>query len=107
MRGRKMSSANFVWPVHLARASTLRKGLPTTFIGLPLLCPLFDIQNLVRQAASLSISGRLTACRTKDSFQTVDTLARQFHLFPAHARRGQLDCFINLDVAGAAAKIPR
>src|SRR2546421_4728138 len=26
-----MSSANFVCPVHLARASTLRKGLPTTF----------------------------------------------------------------------------
>src|SRR5438093_10778686 len=31
-----MSSANFVWPVHFARASTFRKGLPTTFKGLAL-----------------------------------------------------------------------
>src|ERR1043165_4409489 len=38
MRGRKISSANFVWPVHFARASTLRKGLPTTFNGFPLFC---------------------------------------------------------------------
>src|SRR5438445_9360527 len=37
MRGNAMSSANFVWPVHFARASTLRKGLPTTFKGFPLL----------------------------------------------------------------------
>src|SRR5436305_5345118 len=36
MRGRKMSSANFVWPVHLARASTLRNGLPTTLSDFPL-----------------------------------------------------------------------
>src|SRR6266568_2205960 len=36
MRGRKMSSANFVWPVHFARASTLRKGFPTTFKGFSL-----------------------------------------------------------------------
>src|SRR5260370_42548328 len=36
MRGRKTSSANFVWPVHLGRASTLRKVLPTTFRGFPL-----------------------------------------------------------------------
>src|SRR5690242_17904338 len=31
MRGNTMSSANFVWPTHFARASTLRNGLPTTF----------------------------------------------------------------------------
>src|SRR6266852_5194028 len=37
MRGSTMSSANFVWPVHFARASTLRKGLPTTFRGFPML----------------------------------------------------------------------
>src|SRR5215471_16573733 len=37
MRGRTMSSANFVWPVHFARASTLRKGLPTTLSS-----PLFE-----------------------------------------------------------------
>src|SRR5688572_22280498 len=34
IRGSTMSSANFVWPTHFARASTLRKGLPITFNGL-------------------------------------------------------------------------
>src|SRR5688500_6410846 len=41
MRGKTMSSANFVCPTHLARASTLRKGLPTKFSGLPFLLMLF------------------------------------------------------------------
>src|SRR5581483_5357440 len=31
IRGRMTSSANFVCPTHLERASTLRNGLPTTF----------------------------------------------------------------------------
>src|SRR6185436_15929683 len=44
MRGSTMSSANFVWPVHFARASTLRKGLPTTLSDLPLWFPFFAIQ---------------------------------------------------------------
>jgi hypothetical protein len=43
MRGKTMSSANFVWPVHFARASTLRKGLPTTLSGFPFF-PLVVIQ---------------------------------------------------------------
>src|SRR5258707_15500751 len=30
MRGKKMSSANRVWPVTLARPSTLRRGMPIT-----------------------------------------------------------------------------
>src|ERR1700754_291550 len=30
IRGSTMSSANFVWPTHFARASTLRNGFPTT-----------------------------------------------------------------------------
>src|ERR1051325_4809850 len=33
MRGRLMSSANFVAPTHFERASTLRKGRPTTLIS--------------------------------------------------------------------------
>ena len=33
IRGSTISSANFVWPVHFARASTLRNGLPTTLSG--------------------------------------------------------------------------
>jgi hypothetical protein len=43
IRGSTMSSANFVWPVHFARASTLRKGLPTTLSGFPLLFPFLAI----------------------------------------------------------------
>src|ERR1043165_5562627 len=31
IRGNTMSSANFVWPTHFARASTFRNGFPTTF----------------------------------------------------------------------------
>jgi hypothetical protein len=44
MRGNTMSSANLVWPVHFARASTLRKGLPTTFKGFALLFPFLAIE---------------------------------------------------------------
>src|SRR5947207_9208294 len=43
MRGKTISSANFVWPVHFARASTLRKGLPTT-LSFPLLLLLFIVK---------------------------------------------------------------
>src|SRR5438132_6590223 len=82
IRGRKMSSANFVWPVHLARASTLRNGLPTTFSGL------------------LGIRRISFPQRRKVLFPAVQTLARQFHRFTAHARRGQLNRFVDLDVAG-------
>src|ERR1044072_3912607 len=74
-----MSSANRVWPVHLARASTLRKGLPTTFFGFPLL-PLFITINY--------LSGRLRR-------------------FAAHARCSQFDRFVNFYIARAAAQIPR
>src|SRR5882762_11467637 len=36
MRGRKISSAKRVWPVTLARASTLRRGTPITRSSSPL-----------------------------------------------------------------------
>src|SRR6202011_3561765 len=32
IRGSEMSSANRVWPVHLARASTFRRGFPITLV---------------------------------------------------------------------------
>ena len=32
---------------------------------------------------------------------------RQFHFFATHARCRQFHCFVNLDVAGTAAKISR
>ena len=38
-------------------------------------------------------------------FVAVDALARQLGLFAAHARGGQLDRLVNLDVAGAAAEV--
>src|ERR1044072_6456813 len=74
-----MSSANRVWPVHLARASTLRKGLPTTFFGFPLL-PLFI---------------------------AINYLSSRLRRFAAHARCGQFDRFVNLYIACAATQIPR
>src|SRR6266567_1952987 len=57
MRGRKMSSANFVWPVHFARASTLRKGFPTTLSGLPLLPFCFINQNQPRKGTKWNSIG--------------------------------------------------
>src|SRR5437870_9969785 len=97
MRGRKMSSANFVWPVHFARASTLRNGLPTTFSGFPLL-PFFIL--LVMSHGFIRINADLQKIISKHPigisireihvhlwpilFAAIQTLPRQFHLFPAH-----------------------
>src|SRR5688572_33267926 len=78
MRGRTMSSANFVCPVHFARASTLRKGLPTTLSGFPLLFPFLVIQYQFMRFIGPS--------------QAVDALARQFRLFTAHAQIGRASC---------------
>ena len=38
-------------------------------------------------------------------FVSVNTFTRQFHLFTTHSGRRQLNRFVNLDVAGAAAQI--
>src|SRR5882762_6009722 len=58
MRGRKMSSANFVWPVHLARASTLRKGLPTTLRLSPFCFIIARVEILARDAFSTNAPER-------------------------------------------------
>src|ERR1051325_392011 len=77
--GRTMSSANRVCPVHFARASTLRKGFPTTLFGLPFV-PLFI---------------------------AIDYLFCRLGLFATHARGGQFYRLIYFNVAGTAAKVPR
>src|SRR5437867_11780884 len=92
IRGRKMSSANFVWPVHLARASTLRKGLPTTLSGFPRL-PFFVIivgAGLVPARLFLWPNGQGRALPLH-LFETKNTLAWQFHLFAAHPSPRQLN----------------
>src|ERR1041385_2287839 len=96
-----MSSANFVCPVHFARASTLRKGLPTTFNGLPLFCI------TVRAGLSLTVfwARAGTSPAPTISLDSKQTLARQFHLLTAHLCRRQLHRFVNFDIAGTAAQI--
>ena len=69
MRGNTMSSANFVWPVHFARASTLRKGLPTTLSGFPLLFPFLAITKL--NQPRINAEGRGSEKETKD--ETADS----------------------------------
>src|SRR3989442_3002216 len=107
MRGRKMSSANFVWPVHFARASTLRKGLPTTFKGFALFSLLLINQISHKKAqkaqkgfqATIQIQGHGRPLLSHVScafcaflwpsflFAAINTLARQFHRLAAQARR--------------------
>src|SRR5690349_21479560 len=79
MRGNAMSSAKRVWPLHFARASTLRKGLPTTLFGLPLL-PLFI---------------------------AIDDFPGRLGLLAAHPRRRQLDGLVDFNIAGTATEIAR
>src|SRR5439155_9054398 len=69
MRGNARSSANFVAPVTLATASTLRMAFP-----------------MILRAPIERLSGRLG-------------------LLAAHARGRQLDGFVDLDVARAAAEV--
>src|SRR5262245_30365837 len=76
IRGRTMSSAKRVWPVHLARASTLRNGLPITFGGL--LLPLLA---------------------------AIDLLVWRLRVFAEHASGGKLDRFVDLYVPGATAEV--
>src|ERR1041384_6658217 len=86
MRGRNRSSANFVAPVTLAVASTLRSGLPTT------------------AKAAVGRSGGRAVCFLPDAIQR---LRSRLRFLPPHARCGQLDGFVDLDVAGAAAQVAR
>src|SRR5207248_6737733 len=85
MRGNTMSSAKRVCPVHFARASTLRNGLPTTFNGAsfrPFWPSPFD-----------------------PLFVAIDAFCRERRLFAAHPRRRKFDRFVDFDVAGAATEI--
>src|SRR4051812_39681936 len=92
MRGRIMSSANFVWPVHFCRASTLRKGLPTTRSSAPSLpLPFLPLDPLPFPFLLI----------------TVDDLPGWQSVFSAHSCRRQLDGLVNLYVARAAAEIAR
>src|SRR6266498_2813971 len=75
MRGRKISSANFVWPVHFARASTLRKGLPTTLRGLPLF-PFCSINQYI--ATKRHKKHKWTSIRKDTSEQTSTRLLFRF-----------------------------
>src|SRR5215217_3527342 len=85
MRGSTMSSANLVCPVHFERASTLRKGRPTTLRALP---------------AAASPPGRLSFL-----FVAIDALSGEFPFFAAQAGGGQFDGLVNFDVAGAPAQV--
>src|SRR5882762_10656276 len=75
MRGRNRSSAKRVTPVTFAVASTLRWALPTT---------------------------RKPAAFLPDAIQG---LRCRLRVLPLHACRRQLDGFVDLDIAGAAAKV--
>src|SRR2546429_9254777 len=80
-RGSTMSSANLVCPVHFARASTLRNGLPITFRGLPF----------------LSFFPFL--------FVAIDCFFHRLRLFATHSRRLEFDRFVNFQIARAATEI--
>src|SRR5215469_16590673 len=79
MRGNTISSAYFVSPVHLAVASTLRRGLPTT-----------------------RSSGRWLPL-----LPAINALPGSFRRFARHPGGGQLHCLVDLDIAGAAANVSR
>src|SRR5882724_10306097 len=99
IRGRTMSSAKRVCPMHFARASTLRNGLPTTFSSASPLClPLcFFIFNE-------PFAGQLPVASSH--LKPVNTFSRRLDLFTPHPGGCQLDRFIDLYVARASAKIP-
>src|SRR5438270_5946372 len=125
MRGSTMSSANFVWPVHFARASTLRKGFPTTLSGLPLLPFCFINQYTATKRhkmhkmefdRTVPVTRRLVwflilcafcAFLWLLSFVPIKTLTRQLHFFSTDTRGGQLYRFVDFDIARAATEIPR
>src|ERR1051325_854609 len=85
MRGRTMSSANLVCPVHLLRASTLRKGLPTTCSGF--------------------FFPGLSFAWFPFLFVPINTLFWQLSLFPAHACGGHLDRLVDFNIARTATQI--
>src|SRR5260370_9652925 len=97
MRGKKMSSANRVWPVTFARASTLRRGTPIT-----------------RSSSRLALRASAGALRESFSFGMrppqkvfVHTLRhlRSRVLLLRDLEDCGLDGFENLEIACAAAQV--
>ena len=78
-----MSSANFVWPTHFARASTLRKGLPM----------------VVKFLATDDTD------KKRSLFEAVDALLREFDFFAAHACGGEFHCLVDFNITGAATQV--
>src|ERR671927_631750 len=95
-----MSSANFVAPTHFERASTLRKGLPTTLKSSGRRPRPFDL------AAPPSGLTRPLPLPVLPLLVPIDALSRELGLLAAHPRGGQLDRLVDFDVAGAAAEVP-
>src|SRR2546425_3203282 len=90
MRGNDRSSANRVAPVTFATASTLRSALPMT--------ECWTVGMLEGELPS----NFPTFPRLRVPIQRFPGGLRDF---PPHPRRGQLDRFVDLDVAGAAAEV--
>src|SRR5690348_7979801 len=99
IRGKKRSSANRVVPVTFAVASTLRSGFPTTRRA-----DWGTGGRLDGTAFSVRPSARPPVRPLPDAIQRLRSWRRWF---TAHARRGQLDRLVDLDVAGAAAEVAR
>src|SRR3989338_7667947 len=100
MRGRTMSSANFVTPAHFDNPSTLRTGDPTTRRApLPPGAPWPPPVRPPPGARALP-PGPLDA-------PAIEGLLRRLRLRVAQAAGGQLDRLEDLDVAGTAAQVAR
>src|SRR4030095_5883875 len=82
MRGSTMSSANFVWPTHFARASTLRNGLPMTFRSFPFLLRSFNSWLMHPSKVSLGLHTAPSPSR-KHFLSAIHTLRHAFVLRPA------------------------
>src|SRR5258708_3289117 len=95
MRGRARSSANFVAPVTLATASTLRSALPIMRV-FPL-----DGSTVGWRAARLGVEASKRPLR----LPAIQALPRRLRPLAPHSCRRQLHRLVDLDVAGAAAEV--
>src|SRR5260370_20514211 len=95
MRGRARSSANFVAPVTLATASTLRRAVPIMRVRR------LDGWTVGWRAGRLSVEASKRALR----LPAIEALPRRLRPLAPHSCRRQLHRLVDLDVAGAAAKV--
>src|SRR3989442_180448 len=86
IRGRTMSSANFVTPAHFDRPSTLGTAVPTTRRARP-------------------FPGRSPVPPPLD-LPAMEHLLRRLRIRVSHPPGGQLDGLKDFDIAGAAAQVP-